>query len=105
MAKRWAGDAQEVAKLPVGYFGASTGAGAALVAAGVANGTIGAVVSRGGRPDLAGEMLSRVRAPTMLIVGSLAGPVIGLNRNAFDQLIVEKEIDIGRASWRERVWQ
>jgi putative phosphoribosyl transferase len=72
--------------LRVGYFGASTGAGAALVAAAKRP----AVVSRGGRPDLAGEALRRVAAPTLLIVGGEDEPVIGMNREAFAQIRAEK---------------
>jgi dienelactone hydrolase len=68
--------------LPVGYFGASTGAGAALMAAAERPEWISAVVSRGGRPDLAGDALRRVRAPTLLIVGGLDTAVIRLNRDA-----------------------
>lgn len=71
--------------LPVGYFGASTGAAAALVAA-ADRPEIGAVVSRGGRPDLAGDALPRVRAATLLIVGSFDVQVIELNRQAFAKL-------------------
>jgi putative phosphoribosyl transferase len=71
----------EAAGLPVGYFGASTGAGAALWAA-AGDGTIAAVVSRGGRPDLAAERLPRVRVPTLLIVGSRDVVVLSLNREA-----------------------
>src|SRR5204863_437110 len=72
--------------LPVGYFGASTGAGAALVAAARQPEPIGAIVSRGGRPDLAGSALQRVQAPTLLIVGGDDVPVIGLNQQALDRL-------------------
>jgi dienelactone hydrolase len=71
--------------LPIGYFGASTGAAAALVAAAKRPG-IGAVVSRGGRPDLAGDALSQVQSPTLLIVGSHDYGVIELNEEAFRQL-------------------
>ena len=81
------------ARLPIGFFGASTGAGAALVAA-ADNGRIFAVVSRGGRPDLAGDALERVRAPTLLIVGGHDYPVIGLNREAQQRLKVESELVI-----------
>lgn len=80
--------------LQVGYFGASTGAAAALVAAAERPAAIGAVVSRGGRPDLAGPYLPRVRAPTLLIVGGNDLQVIELNRAAFDQLRCEKELAI-----------
>ncbi len=80
--------------LPLGYFGASTGAGAALLAAGRAPGSVGAVVSRGGRPDLAGAALSRVTAPTLLIVGGHDDVVIDLNREAFDRLNGIKQLEI-----------
>jgi pimeloyl-ACP methyl ester carboxylesterase len=75
--------------LRIGYFGASTGAGAALVAAAERPEVVGAVVSRGGRPDLAGPFLPRVQAPTLLIVGGADEPVIGLNRQALERLRVE----------------
>ena len=80
--------------LCVGYFGASTGAGAALVAAAERSGLVGAVVSRGGRPDLAGEALPRVAAPTLLLVGGEDHPVIGMNREALERLRAEKELKI-----------
>lgn len=80
--------------LPIGLFGASTGAGAALLAASQMPEAICAVVSRGGRPDLAGPALSKVRAPTLLLVGALDAPVIDLNREALAQLSVEKELII-----------
>jgi putative phosphoribosyl transferase len=80
--------------LGVGYFGASTGAGAALIAAAQRPTVIRAVVSRGGRPDLAGSALSDVQAPTLLIVGGKDIPVIGMNREALAQLRVEKELQI-----------
>lgn len=90
---RWVGRNDELRALPVGYFGASTGAAAALVAA--ADAPVRAIVSRGGRPDLAGEALARVRAPTLLIVGSLDVPVIGMNREAYQKLAAkEKELVI-----------
>ena len=79
--------------LPAGYFGASTGAGAALVAAAGRN-DIAAVVSRGGRPDLAGDALPRVSAPTLLIVGGADYQVIELNRMAAARLAGETEITI-----------
>src|SRR6266480_1759854 len=69
--------------LNVGYFGASTGGGAALVAAAELGETVGAVVSRGGRPDLAGDALPRVTSPTLLIVGGEDYPVIPLNEEAY----------------------
>ena len=80
--------------LRVGYFGASTGAGAALVAAAKRPDAVGAVVSRGGRPDLAGEALSRVVAPTLLIVGGEDEPVIGMNREATEQIRAEKRLEV-----------
>ena len=76
----------ELADLGVGYFGASTGAAAAIAAAGRLGDRIRAVVSRGGRPDLAGGMLPVVAAPTLLIVGGADGPVIDLNRGAMAQM-------------------
>jgi dienelactone hydrolase len=79
--------------LSVGYFGASTGAAAALVAA-AADDSIGAVVSRGGRPDLAGWALPKVKAPTLLIVGSDDVPVIRMNEEAFQRLQCEKKMEI-----------
>jgi dienelactone hydrolase len=81
--------------LPVGLFGASTGAAAALVAAADRPDDVGAVVSRGGRPDLAGVALSRVRAPTLLIVGGEDREVIALNRLALEALgAAEKQLVI-----------
>jgi len=85
-ATDWLGRAPETADFPIGYFGASTGAAAALVAAAERPDVVGAVVSRGGRPDLAGEALPRVLAPTLLIVGGRDEPVIGLNRMALERL-------------------
>jgi putative phosphoribosyl transferase len=93
-ATDWLAQHPKTQDLPVGYFGASTGAGAALVAAAEHPEAVGAVVSRGGRPDLAGELLSRVAAPTLLIVGGEDEPVIGMNREALAQLRSEKEIEI-----------
>lgn len=78
----WLATQQDVAPLPVGYFGASTGAGAALRAAADPQVTIAAVVSRGGRPDLAGRWLTRVYAPTLLIVGGRDEMVVELNKQA-----------------------
>ena len=76
----------------IGYFGASTGAAAAVVAAAKRADIVKAVVSRGGRPDLAGdEYLNQVRAPTLLLVGGNDGPVIGLNQEAYDKLKLLKE--------------
>jgi len=81
-----------------GYFGASTGAAAALVAAAELGEIVGAVVSRGGRPDLAADLLPLVKAPTLLIVGSLDYPVIDMNRQAYALLRCEKEIEIVRGA-------
>lgn len=94
-ATRWVHEREETANLRVGYFGASTGAAAALVAAAELGPEVGAVVSRGGRPDMAGaEHLRRVLAPTLLIVGGRDEPVIGMNRQAYDELRVEKRLEI-----------
>jgi putative phosphoribosyl transferase len=78
----WASAAEEVRHLPIGCFGASTGAAAALMAAAERPAAVKAVVSRGGRPDLAGEALLRVLAPTLLIVGTFDTEVIALNQRA-----------------------
>jgi len=93
-ATRWLRAEAETSRLPVGYFGASTGGGAALVAAAEAPQEVVAVVSRGGRPDLAGAALPLVEAPTLLIVGGRDGPVIAMNRDAFGQLRCEKKMEI-----------
>lgn len=81
-------------KLPFGYFGASTGAAAALVAAAEVPDKVAAVVSRGGRPDLAGDALEKVKAPTLLLVGGLDDVVIGLNEQAMARLTCEKKLQI-----------
>src|SRR5664280_1170264 len=83
---RWLGSRPDTTSCSVGYFGASTGAGAALCAAADAGAQIAAVVSRGGRPDLAGPLLAHVRAPTLLIVGSADEAVLKLNHRAQAQL-------------------
>jgi putative phosphoribosyl transferase len=85
-ATYWLRQRPDLRNLPVGYFGASTGAGAALVAASRLPETVAAVVSRGGRPDLAGEALRSVEAPTLLIVGGNDRPVIGMNQSALATL-------------------
>ena len=90
----WLTQAPETRQLRIGYFGASTGAGAALVAAAERSETVGAVVSRGGRPDLAGSALTRVRAPTLLIMGGNDVQVIALNRAALAQLRCVKQLVI-----------
>lgn len=90
----WLTEHPDTRNLRVGYFGASTGAAAALVAAAENPKVVGAVVSRGGRPDLAGPTLGQVRAPTLLIVGGNDLQVIELNRWAFAQLRCEKQLVI-----------
>ncbi|TYO68029.1 hypothetical protein FXV83_03095 [Bradyrhizobium hipponense] len=92
-AAEWSRNQPELGSLPLGYFGASTGAAAALVAAAEGQ-NVAAVVSRGGRPDLAGEALQAVSAPTLLIVGGADRPVIPLNQSAFEQLSCEKDLVI-----------
>jgi putative phosphoribosyl transferase len=93
-ATDWLAREPDMQDLRVGYFGASTGAGAALLAATMRPETVGAVVSRGGRPDLAGEALPRVAAPTLLIVGGKDKPVIGMNREAYAQIRAGKELEV-----------
>jgi dienelactone hydrolase len=93
-ASEWARQQPDTEHLPIGYFGASTGAGAALVAAAQRPDLVGAIVSRGGRPDLAGPALPLVKAPTLLIVGGRDEVVIELNQRAFDQLRCEKRLEI-----------
>jgi putative phosphoribosyl transferase len=94
-ATRWARGEADVSALPIGYFGASTGAGAALTAAATGEADIAAIVSRGGRPDLAPmAALHRVRAPTLLIVGSRDDVVVALNRQALAELKCEAKIEI-----------
>lgn len=93
-ATEWTVQQPQVAELKIGYFGASTGAAAALVAAAQYPERLGAVVSRGGRPDLAGAALSRVQAPTLLIVGGEDTVVIDLNRQAMRRLRCEKRLEI-----------
>jgi putative phosphoribosyl transferase len=90
----WLGTQNETARLPIGTFGASTGAAAALVAAAERAEVIRAVVSRGGRPDLAGAALTGVQAPTLLLVGGNDTPVIALNQQALASLRGEKELVI-----------
>lgn len=93
-AVHWINEQPDAGKLPIGLFGASTGAAAALVAASSLGEHIGAVVSRGGRPDLAGNALPKVKAPTLLIVGGADLGVIELNQSAFEMLGGEKAIEI-----------
>src|SRR5580765_5091783 len=93
-ATRWAKQEQQTCDLRIGYFGSSTGGGAALVAAAALPQDVGAVVSRGGRPDLAGEALPKVQAPTLLIVGGNDDIVIELNEQARDRMRCEVKLEI-----------
>ncbi|WP_114520782.1 dienelactone hydrolase family protein [Altererythrobacter sp. ZODW24] len=94
LAADWAQNDPAIGHLSIGYFGASTGAGAALMAA-AGDARIGAIVSRGGRADMAGgEALAAVIAPTLLIVGSLDGAVTDLNQAAYDAMHCERELAI-----------
>lgn len=93
-AVRWARDQENLKDLPIALFGASTGAAAALRVAAVANATIRAVVSRGGRVDLTGPLLRRVKAATLLIVGGEDREVLELNQRALEQLTCEKRLAI-----------
>ena len=93
-ATDWLAREPQTRQLKLGYFGASTGAAAALVAAADRPERVAAVVSRGGRPDLAGAALPHVAAPTLLIAGGDDTPVIGLNRKAYALLNVEKRLEI-----------
>jgi dienelactone hydrolase len=90
----WLARQPDTASLPVGYFGASTGAGAALMAAADPEVTVSAVVSRGGRPDLAGEALLKVQAPTLLIVGGNDDIVLELNRQAASVMSATCEVKV-----------
>jgi dienelactone hydrolase len=90
----WLGEYQSTARFEVGLFGASTGAAAALVTAAVRPATVAAVVSRGGRPDLAGEHLRSVHQATLLIVGERDETVLELNRQAMTQLAGETRLEI-----------
>jgi putative phosphoribosyl transferase len=94
MATEWVAGQPETSAFPIGYFGASTGAAAALVAAARSGRNVAAVVSRGGRPDLADTDLPQVRAPTLLIVGGADDVVLELNRVALAKLTCEKELAI-----------
>ena len=92
-ATRWLAGQREIEHVKLGFFGASTGAAAALQAAAEIN-EIAAVVSRGGRPDLAGDALGRVRAPVLLIVGGNDSTVLDLNRQAMEKLAGEKRLEV-----------
>ncbi len=93
-ATQWLMEQPGCSALDIGYFGASTGAAAALNAAATFGSTIGALVSRGGRPDLAPEALASVQSPTLLIVGAMDEVVIELNRQAYEKLQAEKHLAI-----------
>jgi putative phosphoribosyl transferase len=93
-AATWVGGQPDLAGLPIGYFGASTGAAAALIAAGDQPEGVAAIVSRGGRPDLAGARLARVRCPTLLIVGGGDRVVLDLNRDALDRIEAEAALEV-----------
>ncbi len=94
LATNWLKNQPQSEGLRIGYFGASTGAAAALQATAMGSSSIFAVVSRGGRPDLAMPHLSKVKAPTLLIVGGFDESVIGLNQQAYDELVGERELII-----------
>jgi len=93
-ATKWAKQQEQTRNLRIGYFGSSTGGAAALVAAAEIPQDVGAVVSRGGRPDLAGKALPKVQAPTLLIVGGRDDIVIELNEQARDQMRCEVKLEI-----------
>ena len=93
-ATRWIARQPETQRLGVGYFGASTGAAAALIAAAELGPALDAIVSRGGRPDLAKDALPRVDAPTLLIVGEKDEPVLAWNRDSYDRLTCTKEFRV-----------
>ncbi len=93
-ATDWIRSHESVSRLPIGYFGSSTGAAAALVAAAKRPALVTAVVSRGGRPDLAGAWLPSVQAPTLLIVGERDEVVVELNRQAAQEMRVDTRIEI-----------
>lgn len=92
-ATEWLESDRDTSGLPIGYFGASTGAAAALVAA-ARKPAVAAIVSRGGRPDLAGPALSRVSAPTLLIVGGDDATVLQLNREALEMITAPKRLQV-----------
>jgi putative phosphoribosyl transferase len=91
---RWITSQPDAQQLPIGYFGASTGGAAALMAAAELGDGVHAVVSRGGRPDLAGEALPLVQSPTLLIVGGCDEEVLRLNEHAYAQLRCEKDLEV-----------
>jgi dienelactone hydrolase len=91
---QWIDKQKDVAALPLGYFGASTGAASALKAAAHFGNRIRAVVSRGGRPDLAMDDLPQLKAPTLLIIGEWDHMVIGLNKQAYERLSCKRRLEI-----------
>ncbi len=93
-AAKWLRQRDDIENLPLGFFGASTGAAAALVAAAELGDDVTTVVSRGGRPDLAGDALPKVTAPTLLIVGSCDETVLELNRDAQSRMTSETRLDV-----------
>lgn len=93
-AVRWVAKQPDIGELPVGLFGSSTGAAAALIVAAELPDLVAAVVSRGGRADMAGEFLGKVQAPTLLIVGGADTEVLRLNRGADDQLNCTSEVAV-----------
>jgi putative phosphoribosyl transferase len=95
---RWLGEHEAAEGLRVGYFGASTGAAAALLAAAELGEEVSAIVSRGGRPDLAGPWLPKVRAPTLLIVGSRDRQVLKMNRSAQAKMKCESRLEVVRGA-------
>ena len=97
-ATKWAKQQEQMRDLLIGYFGSSTGGGAALVAAAEIPEDVGVVVSRGGRPDLADEALPKVQAPTLLIVGGNDDVVIELNEQARDRMRCEVKLEIVRGA-------
>lgn len=93
-ATDWAKDEEQVRGLNIGYFGASTGAAAAIMAAAQRPDHVKAIVSRGGRPDLAETALEQIKAPTLLLVGDRDYPVIDLNEQAFERMQCEKRLTL-----------
>jgi putative phosphoribosyl transferase len=93
-ATKWITDNSKIGHLPMGYFGASTGAAAALIASSQLAGSVRGIVSRGGRPDLAGTSLPKVKAPTLLIAGGADYAIIDLNEKALKELQCEKRLEI-----------
>lgn len=94
IATDWLLEQPDTSNLKIGYFGSSTGAAAALIGAAQRPDHVSAVVSRGGRPDLAGSVLPRVQAPTLLIVGGRDEPVIGMNQDAMRQMSAPVKLEI-----------